>query len=122
MRGRNESRVTSRECDHRVFFSLVHHKLFNYMSASGLDPESDSEGDWEEVPVPEEEKNLEITIATRPAQDKKARLSRADQLLRTNSHKLHTLALLTNAWVRNKWINDPLLHVGFAFIRDIILV
>jgi xeroderma pigmentosum group C-complementing protein len=92
------------------------------MSASGLDPESDSEGDWEEVPVPEEETNLEITIATRPAQDKKARLSRADQLLRTNSHKLHTLALLTNAWVRNKWINDPLLHVGFAFIRDIILV
>ena len=27
-------------------------------------------------------------------------------------HKLHTLALLTNAWVRNKWINDELLHVS----------
>ncbi|KAJ7845371.1 hypothetical protein B0H14DRAFT_974785 [Mycena olivaceomarginata] len=91
------------------------------MSASGLDPESDSEGDWEEVPVPEEEKNLEITIATRPAQDKKARLSRADQLLRTNSHKLHTLALLTNAWVRNKWINDPLLHARLLSLTPLSL-
>lgn len=40
------------------------------MSASGLEPESDSESDWEEVQVPEEEKHLEITISTRPKQDK----------------------------------------------------
>lgn len=48
------------------FFSFYHHKLFNEMSAA----ESDSEGDWEEVHVPEEEKNLEITISTRPTQEK----------------------------------------------------
>lgn len=40
------------------------------MSASGLEPDSDSEGDWEEVLVPKEDQNLEITISTPLAQDK----------------------------------------------------
>ncbi|KAJ6504689.1 hypothetical protein C8R47DRAFT_154867 [Mycena vitilis] len=91
------------------------------MSASGLEADSDSEGDWEEVHVPQEEKNLEITIATRSPQDKKVRLSNSERLLRINCHKLHTLALLTNAWVRNKWINDPLLHARLLSLTPLSL-
>lgn len=36
----------------------------------------------------------------------------AQRVLRTTSHKIHTVALLANAWTRNKWLNDPLLHVS----------
>ncbi|KAJ7274130.1 hypothetical protein C8J57DRAFT_1506245 [Mycena rebaudengoi] len=79
------------------------------MSAHGGDVESDSDGDWEEVHVPEEQKNIEITIETVPNK-KSIRISHTERRLRINCHKAHTLALLANAWVRNKWINDPLLH------------
>ncbi|KAG9004889.1 hypothetical protein FRB94_001982 [Tulasnella sp. JGI-2019a] len=34
----------------------------------------------------------------------------AERTARLESHKLHTVTLLANASVRNKWINDPLLH------------
>ncbi|KAF7348229.1 hypothetical protein MSAN_01776500 [Mycena sanguinolenta] len=88
------------------------------MSASGLEAESDSDGDWEEVLIPEQEKNLEITISARSKQDKKAS---SERLLRTNCHKLHTLALLTNARVRNKWINDPLLHARLLSLTPLSL-
>ncbi|KAJ6585400.1 hypothetical protein B0H19DRAFT_1109530 [Mycena capillaripes] len=81
--------------------------------------ESDSEGDWEEVQVPEEEKNLEITISIHSP--KKLRLSNSERLLRINCHKLHTLALLTNAWARNKWINDPLLHARLLSLTPLSL-
>ncbi|KAJ7133637.1 hypothetical protein C8R44DRAFT_871002 [Mycena epipterygia] len=91
------------------------------MSASGLEAESDSEGDWEEVQVPEKEKHLEITISARPAQEKKFQLSNFERPLRINCHKLHTLALLTNAWVRNKWINDPLLHARLMSLTPLSL-
>ncbi|KAF7314708.1 hypothetical protein MKEN_00944800 [Mycena kentingensis (nom. inval.)] len=71
----------------------------------------ESEGDWEEVVVGDEDKNLEITITPLPAQDKaKQRISNEERLLRINCHKLHTLALLTNGWIRNKWVNDELLQ------------
>lgn len=36
---------------------------------------------------------------------------RVEHLARLNSHKMHTVCLLMNARVRNKWINDELLHV-----------
>ncbi|KAJ6582797.1 hypothetical protein B0H10DRAFT_1890357 [Mycena sp. CBHHK59/15] len=91
------------------------------MSASGLDVESDSDGDWEEVLVPEEEKHLEITISTRPKRDKKQRITNSERLLRINCHKLHTLALLANAWVRNKWINDELLHARLLSLTPLSL-
>ena len=32
-------------------------------------------------------------------------------MVRLDCHKVHTVTLLMNAKVRNKWINDPLLHV-----------
>ncbi|KAJ6508305.1 hypothetical protein C8R45DRAFT_439424 [Mycena sanguinolenta] len=88
------------------------------MSASGLEAETDSDGDWEEVLIPEEEKNLEITISTSSKQDKKAN---SERLLRTNCHKLHTLALLTNARARNKWINDRLLHARLLSLTPLSL-
>ncbi|KAJ7728837.1 hypothetical protein DFH07DRAFT_757131 [Mycena maculata] len=92
------------------------------MSANGLEASSDSEeDDWEEVEVPEEEKHLEITISTRPKQEKKSRLTSSERTHRVNSHKLHTLALLTNAWVRNRWINDPLLHARLLSLTPLSL-
>ncbi|KAJ7256831.1 hypothetical protein B0H12DRAFT_1202006 [Mycena haematopus] len=91
------------------------------MSANGLEAESDSDGDWEEVIIPEEEKNLEITISTRSKQDKKLGLSKSERLLRTNCHKLHTLALLANARVRNRWINDRLLHARLLSLTPLSL-
>ncbi|KAJ7701422.1 hypothetical protein B0H17DRAFT_1157700 [Mycena rosella] len=91
------------------------------MSASGLEAESDSEGDWEEVEVPQQEKHLEITISTRPPQEKNNRISPAERRLRVHCHKLHTLALLTNAWVRNKWINDPLLQARLLSLTPLSL-
>lgn len=33
------------------------------------------------------------------------------RVARLNCHKAHTILLLGNARVRNRWINDPLLHV-----------
>ncbi|KAK7048704.1 hypothetical protein R3P38DRAFT_2870999 [Favolaschia claudopus] len=90
------------------------------MSANGLD-ESDSEGEWEEILVPEQEQALEITITTRQAQPKKSQSTAADRLLRTNCHKLHTLALLTNGWVRNKWINDKLLQARLLSLTPLSL-
>ncbi|KAJ7160117.1 hypothetical protein C8R46DRAFT_363273 [Mycena filopes] len=91
------------------------------MSANGLEDESDSDGDWEEVLVPEEDKHLEITITRRPAQAKKLRLSNAERLVRINCHKLHTLALLTNGWVRNRWINDRLLQARLLSLTPLSL-
>lgn len=45
-------------------------------------------------------------------------MSNAERLLRLDSHKIHTVFLLANAWIRNKWINDQLLHVR----REIVLL
>ncbi|KAJ7439239.1 hypothetical protein FB451DRAFT_1344313 [Mycena latifolia] len=88
------------------------------MSANGREADSDSESDWEEVQVPEEEKHLEITIATRPQRKSQGKTDRG---LRAKCFKLHTLALLSNAWVRNKWINDPLLHARLLSLTPLSL-
>ena len=34
-----------------------------------------------------------------------------ERLTRLTCHKMHTVVLMGNARIRNKWINDPLLHV-----------
>ncbi|KAJ7643749.1 hypothetical protein FB45DRAFT_1052641 [Roridomyces roridus] len=85
------------------------------------DPENDTESDWEEVPVPEEEKHLEITISTTQKQKWKPRLTTVERTLRVNSHKLHTLVLLANAQIRNKWINDPLLQARLMSLTPLSL-
>ncbi|KIJ64619.1 hypothetical protein HYDPIDRAFT_90094 [Hydnomerulius pinastri MD-312] len=95
---------------------------------------SDDELDWEEVHVPEQQAtheqsneqleleltgpiprpNIEITLHTRAKKDdakKQASAAlHAQRVLRTTSHKIHTVALLANVRVRNKWLNDELLH------------
>jgi xeroderma pigmentosum group C-complementing protein len=38
-------------------------------------------------------------------------ISHAERLLRIDCHKLHTVTLISNAAVRNRWINDELLQV-----------
>jgi xeroderma pigmentosum group C-complementing protein len=38
-------------------------------------------------------------------------ISHAERLLRIDCHKVHTVALISNAAVRNRWINDELLQV-----------
>ncbi|KAG7445688.1 Rad4-domain-containing protein [Guyanagaster necrorhizus] len=89
-------------------------------ATSELEPivyaDSEDDIDWEEVEVeaqPELERHLEITLHERPKlkdKVKKKGISHADRVLRINCHKIHTVSLLANAWVRNKWLNDELLH------------
>lgn len=93
----------------------------------------DSEMEWEEI-VPSEQAislprpstvdaPLEIVIqapapAPGPSGLRKEK-TQADQLARVTrlaAHRFHTLALLANASIRNRWLNDTLLQVCF-FIR-----
>ncbi|KAF9240193.1 hypothetical protein BU15DRAFT_74111 [Melanogaster broomeanus] len=109
---------------------------------------SDEELDWEEVHVPEHQPtfsegfdsppelelelsgpapraNIEITLQTREKRDdskKKASAAlHAQSLVRTTSHKIHTVALLANARVRNKWLNDELLHARLLSLTPLSL-
>ncbi|KAK0487733.1 hypothetical protein IW261DRAFT_1558782 [Armillaria novae-zelandiae] len=78
-----------------------------------VDADSEDDIDWEEVEVEAQERHLEITLHERPKskdQLKKKGISHAERVLRINCHKIHTVSLLANAWVRNKWLNDELLH------------
>ncbi|KAI5996749.1 hypothetical protein EDC04DRAFT_2872333 [Pisolithus marmoratus] len=77
-----------------------------------------------ELSVPS--RSIEITLHAQPKKDeskevvkgahvretrkKAAAASHAQRLLRTTCHKVHTVCLLANARVRNRWINDELLH------------
>ncbi|KZT11843.1 Rad4-domain-containing protein [Laetiporus sulphureus 93-53] len=107
-------------------------------SVAGAD--SDDDFDWEEVVVPQQEQvqelpavpdawqddiqegpsekpHIEITIQTQkrvkkgtPKKNPQAEKLYAERLARLTCHQLHTVALLANARIRDKWINDPLLH------------
>lgn len=104
------------------------------MSGSG----SDDDMDWEEVvpfqlatqnivvQSPAEGAPLQITIRAPPSKDKQteaqarreeARAKSLQRLIRLQAHRLHTIALLTNACIRNQWANDELLHVGIHQTR-----
>lgn len=39
-------------------------------------------------------------------------ISHAERLLRIDCHKTHTVCLLASARIRNKWLNDQLLHAS----------
>ncbi|KAG1780652.1 Rad4-domain-containing protein [Suillus placidus] len=92
---------------------------------------SEEDFEWEEVDVPQQihetnpelelqlegpapRANIEITLhsGTKKDDSKKAAAAaaRAERILRTRTHKVHTVCLLANARVRNKWLNDELLH------------
>ncbi|KAL1745796.1 hypothetical protein HDZ31DRAFT_81675 [Schizophyllum fasciatum] len=109
------------------------------ISLNGEQEDSEDDFDWEEVVVPEpieqdvvleeEEpvrKDIEITIKTKPkkaakAEIKKQGISHAERLLRVDCHKLHTLCLLASARIRNKWLNDPLLHARLLSLTPLAL-
>ncbi len=99
-----------------------------------VDADSEDDIDWEEVEVQPQERHIEITLHERPKLKdqvksvflftlavkflsqpsrfyRKKGISHAERVLRINCHKIHTVSLLANAWVRNKWLNDELLHV-----------
>ncbi|KAI0301205.1 hypothetical protein B0F90DRAFT_1628752 [Multifurca ochricompacta] len=98
--------------------------------AYGFSDSSEDELDWEEVAVPQAldvvlddqpgpstRPNIEVTIETFPAQGKDVKqkkppggISHAERLHRIDCHKVHTVALIANAWARNRWINDDLLQ------------
>lgn len=88
--------------------------------------------DVEEGPSNPTRPTIEITISTKPKKDeeakyvpdqhvsmtyslctcrKRAARIQAERVARLNCHKMHTIALLANARVRNDWVNDELLHV-----------
>ncbi|KAG2106579.1 uncharacterized protein F5147DRAFT_700477 [Suillus discolor] len=92
---------------------------------------SEEDFEWEEVDVPQQihetnselelqlegpapRANIEITLhpGTKKDDSKKAAAAaaRAERILRTGTHKVHTVCLLANARVRNKWLNDEVLH------------
>lgn len=98
---------------------------------------SDEDIDWEEIQV--DPQNIEITLQTRPEGNNKNKdksvqsihiyllvltnaiarkkgVSHAERVLRIDCHKVHTVILLANARIRNKWINDELLHVRSLYI------
>jgi xeroderma pigmentosum group C-complementing protein len=50
-----------------------------------------------------------------PSRKVAATAARAERIARTRIHKVHTVCLLANARVRNKWLNDELLHVRDLF-------
>ncbi|KAH8984346.1 hypothetical protein EDB92DRAFT_1887514 [Lactarius akahatsu] len=98
--------------------------------AYNFSSDSEDELDWEEVAVPQAEysapedqagpptrPNIEITLDAYPAQGKDGTqrkpsggISQAERLLRIDCHKVHTVALISNARERNRWINDELLQ------------
>ncbi|KAG9308862.1 hypothetical protein JVU11DRAFT_11321 [Chiua virens] len=111
------------------------------MTLSVAGDSSEDELDWEEVPVleqpdqldiplelevaPAPQQNIEIVLQARPKKDdtkkKMAAALHARRVLRTTCHKIHTVALLANARIRNKWINDPLLHARLLSITPLSL-
>ncbi|KAH9936108.1 uncharacterized protein B0H18DRAFT_1113556 [Fomitopsis serialis] len=112
-------------------------------SIAGAD--SDDDFDWEEVAVPQSEQlpavslaadddvqegpsrkpHIEITIETerrgkkRTKKDPRAAKLYVERLTRLECHQIHTVCLLANARIRNKWINDPLLHARLLSITPL---
>ncbi|CCM04911.1 uncharacterized protein FIBRA_07108 [Fibroporia radiculosa] len=112
---------------------------------SVVDDDSEDDFDWEEVAVPQyeqqpkaveaepanedvqegpsEKPHIEITIQTQRKGKKssqakpnpRAEQLYAERLARLTCHQVHTVCLLANARIRNKWLNDALLHVRRAF-------
>ncbi|KAF9066475.1 hypothetical protein BDP27DRAFT_1423852 [Rhodocollybia butyracea] len=84
--------------------------------SDGGEENSDDEMDWEEVLVSEQASQEPLMkIVLRPDNDEPAKkksnaMSHAERMLRIDCHKIHTILLLSSARIRNKWLNDELLH------------
>jgi hypothetical protein len=86
------------------------------------------------IPAPRE--NIEITLGARKGDEgtrcvndyglmlskgieilvRQKGISHAERLIRIDCHKTHTVCLLASACVRNRWLNDDLLHVSLFTI------
>ncbi|KAL4250566.1 transglutaminase-like superfamily protein [Abortiporus biennis] len=81
--------------------------------------------DLEEAPSQPPRKNIEITIHTKKKDDtaakERAAAIAAQRIARLNCHKIHTITLMANARVRNKWLNDDLLHARLMSITPMAL-
>ncbi|KAJ3787651.1 hypothetical protein GGU10DRAFT_426726 [Lentinula aff. detonsa] len=98
---------------------------------NGNGDDSDDEMDWEEVQVydqePKEQQPL-MKIVLRPdneveelSRKKLHTMSHAERMLRIDCHKIHTVLLLINARIRNKWLNDELLHARLLSLTPLAL-
>ncbi|KAF8340733.1 uncharacterized protein EI90DRAFT_3012505 [Cantharellus anzutake] len=106
------------------------------------DTDSDNDMDWEEVVPsqiaaqtivihpPEESASLQITIqaplsggkqAQTHAKREKTKAESLNRFIRLQAHRLHTIALLTNATIRNWWANDELLHARLMSLTPLSL-
>ncbi|KAF6741742.1 hypothetical protein DFP72DRAFT_941814 [Ephemerocybe angulata] len=101
--------------------------------------DSEDEGDWEEVNVPPHldvdiepvEQHIEIILkplassakGKKKAEDenKKKGITHEERLMRINVHKIHTVVLLANAKMRNRWINDEILQARLMSLTPITL-
>ncbi|KZO97015.1 Rad4-domain-containing protein [Calocera viscosa TUFC12733] len=97
-------------------------------SSQDVQEGSEDETEWEEVdveaglaplqtPIEVEiagpSRPIEVTINRQKRSEEEVRkraAANAERLYRLEAHKLHTLALLANARIRNRWLNDPLLQ------------
>ncbi|KAJ4482415.1 hypothetical protein J3R30DRAFT_2168920 [Lentinula aciculospora] len=94
-----------------------------------FDGDSDDEMDWEEVQVPEQESQEQqplMKIVLRPDNEESSKkksnaMSHAERMLRIDCHKIHTVLLLINARIRNKWLNDELLHARLLSLTPLAL-
>ncbi|KAL0069143.1 hypothetical protein AAF712_003829 [Marasmius tenuissimus] len=106
-----------------------------------LPDDSEDDFDWEEVEVPQAqpgqvelelnlneqeqeqqpEKHLEIVIkkAGKDESAKKKGISHAERILRIGCHKVHTVSLLAGTSVRNRWLNDELLHARLLSVTPL---
>lgn len=107
------------------------------LTVSDNDEDDEDEDEFEEVPIPissgevqegdedEEEEDdahvIHLEIGGETAEDKAKRmllakrkkpLTARDRALRLEVHKVHVVALLASASIRNKWCNNSLLKVG----------
>ncbi|KAF8885705.1 hypothetical protein CPB84DRAFT_1788199 [Gymnopilus junonius] len=74
----------------------------------------------EEINLFQEDTPFEITINVGDLKKKKG-IDHAERLKRIDVHKIHTVALIANARVRNSWINDPLLHARLLSLTPLLL-
>ncbi|RPD62250.1 Rad4-domain-containing protein [Lentinus tigrinus ALCF2SS1-7] len=76
---------------------------------------------------PSQKPHLEITIKTLgkakggPKKNERALQIAAERAIRVDCHKIHTISLLVNAKIRNKWLNDPLLHARLMSLTPLAL-
>ncbi|GJJ13329.1 hypothetical protein Clacol_007581 [Clathrus columnatus] len=117
---------------------------FGQHENSFTDSSSEDDMDWEQVDVSQEalphvdesitnvsaiqtveagpSKPLEITLDNderAPKASKKHVMSHAERVLRLQVHKIHTICLIANGLIRNRYLNDSLLHARLTSLTPL---